>query len=102
MNVCSEIFFFQGRYCSVECQREDWEQHRDFCNERAERRRERKGEKSKKEGGGDGDGGGEGDGGGGGDRGGEGGGERQSKEEETGEVERCRVKMKAMAFSEVD
>ena len=91
--------FFQGRYCSVECQREDWEQHRDFCNERAERRRERKEEKSKRAGGGEGA---IGDGGGEGDRGGEGGGERQNEEEELGEVERCRVKMKAMAFSEVD
>ena len=83
-------YFFQVRYCSVECQREDWEQHRDFCNERAERRRERKGEKSKKVGGREGDGGGGGDG------------ERQNEEEESGEAERCRVKMKAMAFSEVD
>ena len=89
-------YFFQGRYCSVECQNEDWEQHRDFCKERQKRRRERKAEKSKM------GGGGEGDGGGGGDRGGEVGGERQSEEEETGEVEQCRVKMKAMAFSEVD
>ena len=89
-------YFFQGRYCSVECQREDWEQHRDFCNERAERRRQRKGEKSKKEGGG------EGDGGGGGDRGVEGGGERQNEEEELVEVEMCRVKKRATAFSEVD
>ena len=70
-------YFFQGRYCSVECQREDWEQHRDFCNERQKRRRERRGKKSKMEGGREGDRAGVGD---------EGGGERQNEEEELVEV----------------
>ena len=80
-------YFFQGRYCSVECQNEDWEQHKDFCNERQKRRRERRGKKSKMERGGEGD---------------QVGGERQNEEEELVEVEMCRVKKRATAFSEVD
>ena len=76
---------FQGCYCSVECQNEDWEQHRE--------RRERRGKKSKMEGGREGDRAGVGD---------EGGGERQNEEEELVEVEMCRVKKRATAFSEVD
>ena len=103
--IFTKPYFFQGRYCSSECQNEDWEQHRGFCKERHEKRRKGKEKKSKKGGvgeggeGNEGDGGGEGDGGDEGDRGGEGGGERQNEEEE---AERCRIKMKALAFSEVD
>ena len=93
------MFFFQGRYCNPECQREHWEQHRAFCEERQEQR-----EACAGEGAGGGDGGGEGDGEGEGGGGGEGDEERQKAEEEwREEMERCRRAMlEAFPMSEVD
>ena len=79
------MFFFQGRYCNPECQREHWEQHRAFCEERQEQRE------------------GDGEGDGGGDVEGEGDEERQKAEEEwREELDRCRALLEAFPMSEVD
>ena len=80
---------FQGLYCSAECQKENWEQHRGFCKERRKKRKQRREEKSKKDG----------KGGGGLGQGGRG---KQKKEEELAEEEECNSKMEALTFSEVD
>ena len=80
------MFFFQGRYCNPECQREHWEQHRAFCEERQEQR-----EACAREGDGGGDVEGEGDE------------ERQKAEEEwREELDRCRALLEAFPMSEVD
>ena len=54
------------QYCSSKCQKEDWEQHKDFCKEKRKKRKQRR--------------------------------EKRGKNEE----ERCRGKMEALTFSEVD
>ena len=88
MDFCNG--FFQGRYCNPECQKEDWEQHRDFCLERREQRKA-----CAREGDGEGDVGG--------DVGGEGDEERQKAEEEwREEMERCRRVLEAFPMPEVD
>ena len=79
--------YFQGLYCSAECQKENWELHRDFCKERRRKRKERKEEKAKK--------GGKGGGGGGQ-------GERGKEEKELAQEEICRGRIKVLTFSEVD
>ena len=90
----------QGRYCSHECQKEDWALHEGFCRERQNKRKkqgrkkQKREEKSKKETDGGGVGGG-GDGGvGGGDDG-----ERQQVEEG---LEGCRGKMGLLMLTEDD
>ena len=88
MDFCNG--FFQGRYCNPECQKEDWEQHRAFCEERQEQR-----EACAREGDGEGDVGGDGWG--------EGDEEMQKAQEEwREEMERCRRVLEAFPMPEVD
>ena len=76
--------YFQGLYCSAECQKENWELHRDFCKERRRTIKKRREEKAKK-----------------GGKGG-GGGERGKEEKELAQEEICRGRMAVLTFSEVD
>ena len=81
--------YFQGLYCSAECQKENWEQHQGFCKERRKRRRQKKEERAKRGG----------KGGGGFGQGGRG---KQKREDELAQEEMCRSKMEVLTFSEVD
>ena len=81
--------YFQGLYCSAECQKENWKQHAGFCKERRKRRKQRKEEKAKR-------------GGTRGGRFGQGGRGKPKGEEELVQEEVCRSKMELLTFSEVD
>ena len=83
------MLYFQGLYCSAECQKENWKQHEGFCKERRKRRKQRKEEKAK-------------NGGTRGGRFGQGGRGEQKGEEELAKEEVCRSKMELLTFSEVD
>ena len=37
------------QYCSFKCQKEDWEQHKDFCKEKRKKRKQRREERGKNE-----------------------------------------------------